>query len=53
VPELGDWDVKKGLVQLTFTIYSVPELGNWDVKKGVTLVSTPDTFPIFTGTKLN
>jgi len=29
---------------------SVPELGNWDVKKGMTLVSTPDTFPIFTGT---
>eukprot|EP00918_Siedleckia_nematoides_P001700 GHVU01004035.1.p1 GENE.GHVU01004035.1~~GHVU01004035.1.p1 ORF type:complete len:178 (+),score=46.46 GHVU01004035.1:3-536(+) len=29
---------------------SVPELGSWDVKKGVTLVSTPDTFPIFTGT---
>lgn len=29
---------------------SVPELGAWDVKKGVTLVSTPETFPIFTGT---
>lgn len=29
----------------------MPELGSWDVKKvGVTLVSTPDTFPIFTGT---
>lgn len=29
---------------------SLPELGNWDVKKGVTLVSTPETYPIFTGT---
>jgi len=29
---------------------SLPELGAWDVRKGVTLVSTPETFPIFTGT---
>mmetsp|Transcript_36961 Transcript_36961/g.87549 ORF Transcript_36961/g.87549 Transcript_36961/m.87549 type:complete len:207 (-) Transcript_36961:266-886(-) len=28
---------------------STPELGEWDVSKGVSLITTPGTFPIFTG----